>query len=222
MNTFSPAFNGIKKLSGVKLDENFAALTDLINTITGGFGVTGLQGLVGSQGETGLAGADGSSGIQGLQGNTGLIGATGIAGSSGIQGQTGAQGITGAPGIIAITNYSSTSTVTGWAATPTKYIYYKTVGKLIFCWFRILGTSDAATCSFTLPYNNNALAGNEAMFSVPYAIDNSILQHDGSYCTVAGNSSTVNIFRDYQQTAWTTSGSKQVWGTCFYETTDAI
>jgi hypothetical protein len=53
---------------------------------------------------------------------------------------------------VAMTDYSATSTIVGWSSYDTKKIFYKKVGKLVFCQFSLRGTSDADTASFTLPY----------------------------------------------------------------------
>jgi hypothetical protein len=105
------------------------------------------------------------------------------------------------------TDYSSTSTVTGWSSFTTKEIFYKRIGKLVIAWFRIIGTSDATTASFTLPFTNNS--------SVPvnnctFVSDNGTPQTTGGRVSLSTGSSTVNFFTNMASQAWTNSGTKQV------------
>jgi hypothetical protein len=53
----------------------------------------------------------------------------------------------------ALTDYSATSTVTGWSSFTAKQIFYRTTGKVVFVKYRIIGTSDLTTATFTVPYN---------------------------------------------------------------------
>lgn len=48
-------------------------------------------------------------------------------------------------------DYSGVSTITGWASYTTKQIKYRQVGNMYFFSYNLLGTSNSATTSFTLP-----------------------------------------------------------------------
>jgi hypothetical protein len=52
------------------------------------------------------------------------------------------------------TNYSSVSTISGWASyeSGAKLIYYKKVGNLVFCSYYIRGVTNSSSASFTLPW----------------------------------------------------------------------
>jgi hypothetical protein len=115
------------------------------------------------------------------------------------------------------TDYSSTSTVTGWTSFTTKKIYYKKIGKLIFATFELSGTSNATTTSFTLPTACNTSAGVQIIN----------LAKDNGGTPVAGtafmdpNTSTLVCLPTVggSSSGWTSSGAKQVVGQVFYQTT---
>jgi hypothetical protein len=109
------------------------------------------------------------------------------------------------------TNYSSTSTVTGWG-TPTKSIYYKKVGKTIYVWYYIYGTSNDANTSFTLPY----ASAFEFAHRPGRAIDNGAVRN-GAYADMASGSSTVIFYSDMTGAAWTAAGDKLIKGQFNYE-----
>ena len=50
------------------------------------------------------------------------------------------------------TDYSATSTVVGWASFTKKVIQYRVIGSVVFVYFNLVGTSNATTITFTLPY----------------------------------------------------------------------
>lgn len=114
------------------------------------------------------------------------------------------------------TDYSAVSTVTGWAATPTKLIYYKKIGKLTFVWFNITGTSNATTVSFTLA---------TAASNTVDVVGSASITDNGAALTTPGriqlvkNTSTVNVFKDMASAAFTNTGTKTVQGHFVYQTT---
>jgi len=127
--------------------------------------------------------------------------------------------ITGnAPGRVAIgnvnqeaswTDYSATSTITGWGSFTSKEIYTKKIGDKVFVQFRIVGTSNATSASFTLPYqaNSNPLYSE---ISVTYSDNGSTLALGRGY--LQGGTSTLNV-----GISFTNSGTKQISGQFFYE-----
>lgn len=105
-------------------------------------------------------------------------------------------------------DYSATSTVVGWAATPTVKIYYKINDGVMYVDYSISGTSDATTTSFTLPYNNTT--GITQYFYGQGA-------NNGSYATspiaeISSGAATVNFYLGNALGAWTASGSKIIRG----------
>ena len=110
-------------------------------------------------------------------------------------------------------DYSSLSTVVGWTSYTEKIIWYKKIGKLVFVLFRIAGTSDVNSCSFTVPYTRTSLTTFPR--TINYITDNGT--HDIGYF---GLSETTVSFRpdlNSTTTGWTTSGTKAVYGQFWYE-----
>ena len=69
--------------------------------------------------------------------------------------------VTGDVKTVGLTQYGSTSTVTGWNGLADRVINYKLVGKTLHVWFVLNGTADsAAPGSFTLPYNIKSESAN--------------------------------------------------------------
>jgi hypothetical protein len=110
-------------------------------------------------------------------------------------------------------DYSAVSTIVGWASFTDKIIRTKKIGSTVFVQFDIVGTSNSATTTFTLPYANNS---SSAMFGIFKAIDNG-----GSAVVCAGavsaSGSTFTITKDVAGSAWTTRGTKGIFGEFWYE-----
>lgn len=112
------------------------------------------------------------------------------------------------------TNYTSSSTITGWSSFTESRIYYKRVGKLCFVKFRITGTSNSTTTQFTLPYNSNGFA----MLNAIVAMDNGSAVQTGPYVSInTSGTAVLGIGIGYSASAWTASGDKRVYGEFFYE-----
>ena len=65
-------------------------------------------------------------------------------------------------------DYSSTSTVTGWAGGYTADIRYSVVGKIVYVRFYISGTSDGSLANFTLPFTP---ANSAYLYAMAYCVD---------------------------------------------------
>lgn len=115
------------------------------------------------------------------------------------------------------TDYSGTSTITGWSSLSTSIIDYFKIGKLVWVWFSFAGTSDTTTVSFTLPFAN----ANEAhtLNTACRASDNGTDLTTPGLVRMTANSTTVNVYSDFSLAAWTGSGNKQCEGQFFYHTT---
>jgi hypothetical protein len=116
---------------------------------------------------------------------------------------------------VAYTDYSATSTIVGWSSFSTKKLYYKKVGKLVWVFFYLDGTSDSTALTFTLPFTSS---NDVPMRVIVQAIDN------GGAFTVGiaelpNNSSTVTCYKNITETAWTNANEKYVAGQFFYQTT---
>ena len=109
------------------------------------------------------------------------------------------------------TDYSDTSTITGWSSYSEKTIEYKKIGSLVFVNFRLGGTSNATTASFSLPYASGQ-TGDPLYFC--RSTDNG-----GSAVAAYGLvvSSTATLKSTSAGGSWTNSGTKAVYGQFFYE-----
>ena len=116
------------------------------------------------------------------------------------------------------TDYSSTSTVTGWSSYTTKTIKYKRVGNLVFVQFYIDGTSSSTISSFTVPYSI-ASGFTDFYTGGGLARDNGVFLTSPCGIRIANGVSTISIYRDpSSQTAWVSSGTKTALGQFWYET----
>lgn len=115
---------------------------------------------------------------------------------------------------IPLTDYSATSTVVGWSSFSLKTIYYKKIGKTVFVYFDLLGTSNSGSTTFTLPYNNSGAIVARFVYRA---------QDNGGALVVApgqmaGGSGSAILYSDMAGGLWTSSGQKSAFGQFFYET----
>lgn len=109
------------------------------------------------------------------------------------------------------TEYSDTSTITGWSSYDWKEIYYKKIGSVLLVAFYIDGTSDSATTTFTTPYTctNDPSTVNIFSNTIP-------VRDNGSWAMgwvyAARNSTTVGFGPSAGSTTWTASGQKTIRG----------
>lgn len=106
---------------------------------------------------------------------------------------------------VALTDYSSTSTVGGWSGSPTKDIRYKLVGKTLTVYYSITGTSNSTSASFTLPYTVNSSLTN-SLQPMGVQVDNGV-DLNGGNVALTGGSATVSM-RRLGGANFTTSGTK--------------
>jgi hypothetical protein len=114
------------------------------------------------------------------------------------------------------TDYSSTSTIVGFTGGfTTKYIFYKKLGKSVFCEFVLNGTSDSASCSFTLPDSANTdFPGVLACHGIIETWD------DDTHVMGRLTSDSSNVFSCHHPwtNGWKTSGQKYARGSFWYQT----
>lgn len=128
----------------------------------------------------------------------------------------GTAGVLSAIDYTPLTDYSSTSTVTGWAAGKTVQIRYRVNDRQHCVYFRITGTSDAATASFTVPVPaSSALAFWRGHLAI--VVDNTVTQDAPGLCQIASGASTVNLYPTGAAGAWTAAGTKTVSGFIIFE-----
>lgn len=112
------------------------------------------------------------------------------------------------------TDYSGTSTIVGWSSFTVQDISYKKIGKTVFVRFRLEGTSNATTASFTVPVN--PVAGNNYR-GCAYTVDNGTPTSTGGVFVLLESVTRVDIYKDMASTAWTNSGDKTAEGQFWYE-----
>lgn len=113
------------------------------------------------------------------------------------------------------TDYSSSSTIVGWAASPTSGIFYWRLGGIVFCHVYITGTSNATTISFTLPFAVKSTTYYEPKFPVS-GTDNGTALTTPASARLSSGSNVVTVVKDYAATAWTNSGTKAIHCDFFY------
>jgi len=126
---------------------------------------------------------------------------------------TGLLTVTGDAYTVVWTDYSDSSTITGWNSYTYKEIYYKVIGKLIFVSFHIYGTSDSTSASFTIPYtvSNNPSTVNIGQVVIP-VVDNGssafgFIYADKNTSVIYAVPSVSGAYDD-----WTSSGNKRIRG----------
>lgn len=111
-------------------------------------------------------------------------------------------------------DYFSSSTVTGWAGGMSETnIAYKRIGNLVLVNYRLYGTSNSTTTSFTLPYDDAGF-GNP-IWAYRAQNNGSVAMSYGQFvgASLVGLSPTPGV----GHTSWTASGIKSAYGQFFYE-----
>lgn len=103
------------------------------------------------------------------------------------------------------TDYSSTSTITGWSSFGKKYILYKKIGNLLYVRWDLDGISNATSATFTLPYSSVSSVGRYGAICNIYSGGWTW----GSVCVEGLTGwSKVAIYNGGIGTAWASSGNK--------------
>jgi hypothetical protein len=122
----------------------------------------------------------------------------------------------------AYTDYYSSSTIVGWSSLTAgrRRIMYKTIGKLVFVWFHLEGTSNATNITFTLPYTSTSIGYGAKMFGSPltFTYNNTVAVaiQGVVHLDVNSNVATCNLSPTAND-GWTASGVKEVGGNFVYE-----
>ena len=108
-------------------------------------------------------------------------------------------------------DYSNTTTITGFSSVTTKKVQYIILGNVRIVHYQIIGTSNATTFTFTLPFSGSSFAD---QFFVGHAVNNTTTQNIVT-ARITASSSTVDLFLGNNVTtnAWTASGTKRAEGT---------
>ena len=101
---------------------------------------------------------------------------------------------------------SNTSTIVGFSSFTTKIIYYKVLdSKTLIVKVNLQGTSNATTLTFTIPFTSANTVQNLMAAAV---VNNGITSVIPSFIGCQPNTNLVNIARDANGTAFTSSGIK--------------
>ena len=108
-------------------------------------------------------------------------------------------------------DYSALSTIVGFSAFSTKFIYTKKVGKTVYVEFRLIGTGNATTMTFTLPYpaavsSVRSLLATDAGTELPTAM-----------LAIFTGSQSVACYTTQAGAGWTSSGVRAVQGGFNYQ-----
>lgn len=109
-----------------------------------------------------------------------------------------------------LTDYTAGAGVVGWSTFTTKSVKYKKVGKIVFVWYVLEGTSNSTTTSFALPYVPSVES-----VHVAGRAQNNTTAIAGPY-GVASTAGTVSFFLN-NAGAWTASGTKKISGHFIYQ-----
>lgn len=115
----------------------------------------------------------------------------------------------------ALTDYSGSSSITGWSSFTTKTMQYKQIGKTTYFYFDLRGTSDSTSISFTLPSTISSAI--TLTVQACGALDNGISPTAPASMSAAGGTNSVTVYKDNAGTAWTGSGTKNIYGVFIYE-----
>jgi hypothetical protein len=105
--------------------------------------------------------------------------------------------------------FSFDAAPTGFSGSPTSATFFSTNGRTCFLWFDISGTSNATTLTFTNPFDRT---GKQYLYQATgYAQNNSVVGTLPAQMEIQSNT-TINVYKDLAQAAWTSSGTKRIIG----------
>jgi len=117
---------------------------------------------------------------------------------------------------IGFTDYSGSTSLVGWTGTPSPFILrYKLVGRFCQVWVNIVGTSNSATTSLTLPYAAKTLTSLSQRQSIGTQ-DNGVWT--SGIIAPGSGSATFTAYLSHGLTTWVASGTKTIIGSFWYET----
>jgi hypothetical protein len=117
-------------------------------------------------------------------------------------------------------DFSEQSTIVGWSSFTTKIIRYKVVGKMVFGYINIVGTSNSTSTNFTLPFAASSAYGSVTSYNGGFVCTDNITTCQ-AYITMTQSSNVINCGIWASATAstatWAASGNKMIRGHFFYE-----
>jgi len=117
------------------------------------------------------------------------------------------------------TDYSGSTTVGGFSSTTEETVFYMKIGKLVIVTFRITGTSNATTITFTLPFTASNAQANSSFINSVTVKDNGTFQAIPGRVRIT-NSATATINKDFSGANFTSSGDKDADGLLIYITNE--
>lgn len=139
---------------------------------------------------------------------------TGILKGNGSGGFTSGAAFADLTDFIAWTDYSGTSTITGFSAYTSKQLQYVVMGKTMIVLFDIRSTANNGSgnaTSFTLPYNSSSWAGDQVFLC---RTQNSTTQATGMGIITSGTN-TVNFYTSTNTgtlNSWTNAATRHIQG----------
>jgi hypothetical protein len=122
------------------------------------------------------------------------------------------------PNISSYVDWSASASPAGFSSVGVCTVKYLKVGKLVFVYFYINGTSNGATCGFTLPTGTETPGINWTSGSIR-ATDNGTELTTPAMAMVLNNYGSPNyvyFYKDFHGAGWTPSGNKIVSGSFTY------
>lgn len=114
---------------------------------------------------------------------------------------------------VTITDYASTSTITGFSSFTTKIIQVIDMNAYDLINFDLAGTSNATTLAFTIP--NSLSSSAPSVSAIIHSLSGAT--NGSGLAQIAISSSTVNCFFNVSSATWSGSGPKRVRGTIFVQ-----
>lgn len=112
--------------------------------------------------------------------------------------------------------FSDNFATTGWVDTPSKSMYYRKQGNLVLVSFGIVGTSNATSSTFEVPYASYAFNSVTWGGVLRYVYDNNSAVTAAARFVLENNGATVTCYKDMSTGTWTNSGTKSVYGQFSY------
>lgn len=108
-------------------------------------------------------------------------------------------------------DFSATSTIVGWTSFTTKKVRYKLSGRKLDVQWMLIGTSNAVTVTFTLPYTAISVgtAGGAGAVVAGITIDNGAFTATPGEVLMGDATAIVAAFATMGGGVWTNSGTKQ-------------
>jgi hypothetical protein len=117
-------------------------------------------------------------------------------------------------------DYSSrinTTLCVGWSSITTNQFYYKKLGSLVLCRLNISGTSNSTSTQITLPFITSPFQITTFAGTIG-AMNNGTINAAAGVVRWSAGLRTADFFRNPGLSAWTASGTKQIFGEFFYFT----